>query len=95
MDVYHYLFDVEVGGLRVIYWDHLRCATLDLASHLSARERLHGASHDRLHRGLDVDHGARPGALGTRDGHDLLPDLDVELHAGRDPGGDLRLHHCL
>ena len=91
VDVYHYLFDVEVGGLRAIYWDHLSCA--DLASHLSARKRLHEANHDRLHRRLDGDHGARPGALGTRDGHDLLPELDLELHAGGDPYGDLRLHH--
>ena len=80
------LFDTKIGGLRAIYWDHLSCA--DLASHLLARKR----RHDRLHRGQDVDHGARPGALGTRDGHDLLPDLDLELHAGRDPGGDLHLH---
>jgi hypothetical protein len=31
---------------------------------------------------LDLYHGARPGALGTGDGHDLLPDLNLKLHAG-------------
>ena len=41
----------------------------------------------------DLDHGPRrPGALGAHDGHELLPDVDLELHAGRDARGDLHLN---
>ena len=40
-----------------------------------------------------LDHGARPGALGAGNGHDLRTNLNLELHAGGDARGDLHLHY--
>jgi hypothetical protein len=42
---------------------------------------------------LDLYHRARPGALGAGDGKDLLPDLNLKLHAGGHARRDLHLHY--
>jgi hypothetical protein len=64
-----------------------------LLGELLGRARRGGLCNRLLRRNLDLYHGARPGALGAGDGHDLLPDLHLKLHTGGHARRDLHLHH--